>query len=911
MTVMSDGEPILDSVPMDVVTEKKPESMVMPEKVVKTEAQVMTESRTWDVFTAEEARYFVEQRDNSEAQLAATMLMANLFRVSNKYDLEVIKAIDLTAVADKLSLDQETREIMVKKRADLVVKMSKLPVIRKDYRDIEEKDKDYFRIVYDKTNEEVEEKINELRNLETQTEDDAQVLYRELMLPVRTAVLNSKNMSEDYKKQAIRGINHDNGPLLEPERQLLKDYYPQANEQERRVIIDAVASYIRTDIRSFNIVPVEDLMERGILEKNKVFALVWNNPEITSEVVEKKMAMIFFPEEDPKKVRKCWETLKRVVPYQRVFVDTSLKDSELMSVEIFTYFMKNVEELSPVVEMLADYGFQYQLVTPNVVDQVYPKYIDELKGLGKELPELRQQLDLIKDVLPKYKFNFKADLRWGPDVEPQIDVNPYSLALKYTDDNIETQWDLDKYTDTFNSLETIVPEKWRRGFLTTYINRMSLISYDNSNFELSQAAITEANKWIFDASLTADDVSKFGYRFFKSSLQAKSDNLRVLYEFCTRYADKIPLQESPLNEFDKDSIWWEFALSASDIYRYQLVSGYEEETIKKNKEDLVYAGEAVLQITDPKIKDRAISNLIYALTDEELGNWEKAQFYVDMMQDVRLKQDSQTEVLLELERLSKRESTSWKKMEKLKRTGTKNKLELQQSLGYQSEERIEQLKKEISRIENDFSVTVNITWKNLLKALDKGRLVSIWENKEKMEERRTSGYFKYDYAERRDKIEKEMGNRGKGGIKDPHPIYGAASTPNSRDEFSGGAGGGYGECFVVLKTERIKNRTSFCYDDSFGVYKNWLLDWDGGILAKAIHNLKGVDKASHHGYVEAQILGGVSLDDIESINIPSNATTENNKRGWHAETKDIEADIEKLKQRFPKIKINIIEVPKT
>ena len=63
MTVMSDGEPILDSVPMDVVTEKKPESMVMPEKVVKTEAQVMTESSTWDVFTAEEARYFVEQRE--------------------------------------------------------------------------------------------------------------------------------------------------------------------------------------------------------------------------------------------------------------------------------------------------------------------------------------------------------------------------------------------------------------------------------------------------------------------------------------------------------------------------------------------------------------------------------------------------------------------------------------------------------------------------------------------------------------------------------------------------------------------------------------------------------------------------------------------------------------------------------
>ena len=135
------------------------------------------------------------------------------------------------------------------------------------------------------------------------------------MLPVRTAVLNTQNMSEDYKKKAIRGINFDNGPLLEPERQLLKDYYPRANEQERHIIRDVVASYVmRQNIHSLD---VEDLMELGIFNQNTALALVWNNPKVTSEVVEKKVATIFFPEEDPKKVSSCWKMLQKITPHDR------------------------------------------------------------------------------------------------------------------------------------------------------------------------------------------------------------------------------------------------------------------------------------------------------------------------------------------------------------------------------------------------------------------------------------------------------------------------------------------------------------------------------------------------------------------------------------------------------------------
>jgi hypothetical protein len=144
-------------------------------------------------------------------------------------------------------------------------------------------------------------------------------------------------------------------------------------------------------------------------------------------------------------------------------------------------------------------------------------------------------------------------------------------------------------------------------------------------------------------------------------------------------------------------------------------------------------------------------------------------------------------------------------------------------------------------------------------------------------------------------------------MNDPHPLYGAGSSPNNRDEFYGGTGGGYGETFLVLKSDRIRDRTSFCYDDSFDGYHDWMLDWNGGITAKAIHNLNG--SHSRHGYVEAQILGGVTLDDIESINIPSDALSGENKFGWSVGT-NVLTRIEELRQKYPNIKINIVEVPK-
>lgn len=373
---------------------------------------------------------------------------------------------------------------------------------------------------------------------------------------------------------------------------------------------------------------------------------------------------------------------------------------------------------------------------------------------------------------------------------------------------------------------------------------------------------------------------------------------------------------------------------------------YTEKALENNKDNLQemlsissnFAGTPVTQIQ----KDDGQTIILKGFTSQEfdkaLGIGEQPQAQTpdqtppaQQPTPMASPQTPKEEIKLEIERRQRGETTTWKKMEKVRKNSEGNVKYLKELFGYSSLEGLQKTRKEyyeifqktldanypfdqekrvkleeeIQRINEDFTVTVNMTWANVIKSLEAGKVISIWENPEVM--RLRNKHNKYNYEYRRDEIERLVGNRSKGGRRDPHPIYAAAASPNKRDEYYGGTGGGYGECFLVLKTDKIRERTSFCYDDSFDGYNRWLVDWEGGIVAKAIHNLN--DSQSMHGYVEAQILGGVALDDIESINISSNAIDGENEYGWSVGS-DVLGKIEQLRKQYPEIKINIVEVPK-
>lgn len=918
-------------------TEVKPVTVEKPEEPPEPVKQ--QEAGSDDMLQGRNIEALVQQKDNPQAQVAAIVLISNAYRnfnVRNDGCMSWLAAADVGAISQSLGLNAESIESSRKALLDARKHFGEITSQR------EEASQD---LGYDwkDSKPELQKQFDGLITQERQAEAEAEMerLYRELMLPIRTAVLASTDLSEAYKLNVIEGVK-GYGDVLPQEDSLLKQTYTTGNETVKRQIADTVMFNIGHDLNSFDVIPIKDLRSLGA-DVDKIFIATLGNTRTNSDFVETRVAPVFFPEESPAKVRQCYEVLKKVTSLENQSHETSFysdgykHDAKSMNVDIFKNFMNNSETLIPVVEALSDYGFKYR-PSDSLEGKFTQEYIDVLKELGQNLAQLRSELDSIKAILPDYKYDFKVDTRYPAtksERETYIDDNPFTIALKRKiyPYSINSADDMNKAVQLFESLQKVVPDRWKGGFTSTFIEMMSTTAgYSDKTPEVTRRAISEANKYVFDESMTPEQVELFATEFFKSSLDAKNGNVETAVKFCEKYGDRIRTSVDDQKRVDANFTWYKLSLLASDLYRYPISAGKEEVAIAKAKSDLAWASEAVTHINKPVIKDKAIANLIYALTDEEIGNMEKAKQFVDMMQDEALKKDAQAEIELEKERADKGETTTWKKMEKVRRTSAASEKLLKDLFGYGSAEDLAEARdeyaklfhrspdywatfnpenqakfeQELARIRGDYHVTLNITWANVLGTLETGRVISAWENTEVMEYRNTTR--KYHYETRRDEIERLLGNRAKGGIRDPHPIYGAAASPNGRDEFYGGTGGGYGECFFVLKSDSIRDRTSFVYDDSFDGYNRWTLDWEGGLTAKAILNLNG--SQSRHGYVEAEILGGVTMDDIESINIPSDAISGENKYGFSAGA-DALAKIDELRQKYPGVKINIIQVPTT
>ncbi len=118
-------------------------------------------------------------------------------------------------------------------------------------------------------------------------------------------------------------------------------------------------------------------------------------------------------------------------------------------------------------------------------------------------------------------------------------------------------------------------------------------------------------------------------------------------------------------------------------------------------------------------------------------------------------------------------------------------------------------------------------------------------------------------------------------VEGTRPIYGYVMTRSAGD--TGNRQGQYGEVSVVLKPE-VSARTTVTHGDSFDTYDppapvpfNDVERASAERLAMAASGL-GYGKPS---YVEAQIHGGVTLDDIDYIEVPAKFTTWNVEKGQY------------------------------
>jgi hypothetical protein len=230
---------------------------------------------------------------------------------------------------------------------------------------------------------------------------------------------------------------------------------------------------------------------------------------------------------------------------------------------------------------------------------------------------------------------------------------------------------------------------------------------------------------------------------------------------------------------------------------------------------------------------------------------------------------------------------------------------LDHRLKNKSEEAKNRLKDEALERASDFVVTINSKLETLEKVLfDTNRLLPVSET-------RQSGVNSDEAGQARRPAEDKLGIHPYNEAFLERPIYGAMAV--SKDEKILGARNAqkYGECVITIKHDVADNRGIYTYGDTMNLRSIERAGWGShdydrrmrmseAAVAKLFYDQEHPSPEGpgiHHDYVEAQILGGVAIEDIQSITIPFG------KARQHAGVLQV------IKHRFPSIDLKISLTP--
>lgn len=876
---------------------------------------------------------------NPDAQfLAFTYLLNGHFNPRSEISHKQLAKVNIKLVAQKIGLTKE----------EIAIYKDQLK-IAKQWLEVSKslEDKREMRLRWQPSSEENELRLKELDEQIPNSEINTNSFIHTALFYPREAILLSPDLSDDIKIQVIQGLgitisgeygNKVYQAIDQEEDTLLKDVYESATSDDiKRSIIETAIKRLGTDPNAIDIVPFADFEGKDI---EKVFVASMGNRFTTRQLVEEKLAPMFFADKDPKVIGNAWESLINVTAgngekkFKRFHSDGYNYGTTCMNRDIFLNFVDNSDKLIPIVDMLAKYDFNYAPVETNRTSVAHEtifseEYVNGLIKLAEDKDRFKQELDYLKKHYPRFTYEYRMEDLYNPvkgETENLVKDNPFTMAFERYERKSDASLETARRALSF--LER-VPEHWR----DTYIRSAVLGIINHTGINISETSLTETMKiattLILDPHVSQETFEIIATSYLKESLRPEARNIKTAFHFLKAHADKVVSYVNGEKVASSDHAWLKFIMSASDLYRYQLNGQDDEEKITLGNKDIDFAYRSLVRIESSELRDLASEQLVYAYTDVDYRDLERAREIAALVSDENIRKRCEEQIELEIEREAKGETSSWKKMEGVKRNSATNSQFLIDLLGFgtkeandkarhtyrenvninlsaatkePSDETSKEFGAEKEKIKDSVGVSINMSWDSILQTLDTGRLISIWENKKEMSERNTS--MEYHYATRRDEIERKLDNRAKGGARDPHPVYGAVWSPNGRDEFFGPAWR-YGGCFVKLRTDGIKGRTTATYDDSFNGFNDYPMLWEDMVSAEAMLNL--TQFGARHKYVETQILGGVTTDDIESINIPRLILEElEDKSGPEAVTRVL-LKIEELKQRFPDIAINIIE----
>ena len=358
--------------------------------------------------------------------------------------------------------------------------------------------------------------------------------------------------------------------------------------------------------------------------------------------------------------------------------------------------------------------------------------------------------------------------------------------------------------------------------------------------------------------------------------------------------EPIPLKMEDVSDLQEASLEEKTEIVAEllDTYRFRTDSNAPDIHKKALIDEQPVILELIKSMPESKEKDFLAIEAARHFSHDKINQPALAQEAIGLISDVRFQEAVSESILATLDH-------SPEKIISEINTGSQDALGHLQDDKQISNEQIDQLKAKAEELSPQFAVTVTVSKDTMQRILfDSNRMLSL------VETHGSSGSGSNAGPTERMQVEERLGIHSRDDIVSERPIYGALAL--SREEQVMGAADtqNYGEFVITLKDEVAHKRTSFIYGDSMNKYYGPSIDiqevqsrrmgFKEAKVAKLIHDqLNPTGRPSvEERYVEAQILGGVTADDIESITVPYDHAS------YDFKTKQIRA-------MFPDIKINV------
>lgn len=381
---------------------------------------------------------------------------------------------------------------------------------------------------------------------------------------------------------------------------------------------------------------------------------------------------------------------------------------------------------------------------------------------------------------------------------------------------------------------------------------------DTQRQELQTSVLEHAARALIKKQLSSPDTGPTPYVNELTSFAAfKFINKDLLHAFVWNMPDSV---EMIAQRSEKPEDRLTFARALSEPFYPQLESSayrnYDDALIEKGvaaRKELVLA---LTSLPAGQERDAQLRRATEYCLDPDFGNLEDAATIARLHSVQGEREKLLARIPAELSQL---ETLKAKHLEKWSERSQKNKEAAESDLiALFGAERVAET---VKQIEATSFITINASADAIKNILSSGSMKSAFDND-------LSSHKKdYNYQRVRHRTETQLDIRAKGTLKDPHPIYGALGYVNGKEEFRGAAPA-YGDCSIRLKNT-VKERSTYTYGDSFegDVEPRQFIGKDVA-YAKAKLELDGLNSnGTRTPYVEAQIIGGVRVEDIEEIHI--------------------------------------------